>query len=564
LKKLLVPLAILLVSAFIVTGCNSGTTTTPAATVLGPTTTTPAASNPAATTPAATTAAPATTAPATSKPAATVTSLPQSNSSNKKYGGTLTWIGTSGPSGPIGYPPEVTGPSGVSPQIALQTLLKEMIDGSMKPGLAASYDVDTGTTDPSLTLHLRQGVKFSDGSDFNAAAVKWNLDNIKATVYYASSTANWKSVEVVDTSTVKIHFITWQNMMVRYMGDTMTYQVSPTAFQKNGLDWLRYNMVGTGPFVQSQWQRDVLLAGTKNPNYWEAGKPYLDSERYLFVADALTAVALFKAGGADTISSSDPTILNQLAAAGNTVVNQPLGPTSLIPDAGNADSPWSNLKVRQAAEYAIDKVALAQTFGFGWSAAYQFSTINSKAYDPTIAGRTYDLAKAKQLMADAGYPNGFKTTILASPIFLNTNVVLAIQNQLSKIGIVADTQFPLAAAWSDLSTKPWHNALLYTSINEWGNQNTTFNYFLGAPPSLYLSALKPAGWQDTMNASKATPDQDPVLLKKMENMITDNVMAIPLYYGANTIVFKPYVKDSGQGTRGQSAWHEPADVWLDR
>jgi peptide/nickel transport system substrate-binding protein len=562
LKKLLIPLAILLVSAFIVTGCNSGTTTTPATTTT-PSTTSPATSKPAATTSAATTT-PATTAAATTKPAATVTSLPQSTTGTKKYGGTLTWIGTSGPSGPIGYPPEVTGPSGVSPQMALQTLLKEMIDGSMKPGLAASYEVDTGTTDPSLTLHLRQGIKFSDGSEFNAAAVKWNLDNIKSTPYYASSTANWKSIEVVDNLTAKIHFLTWQNTMVRYMGDTMTYQVSPTAFQKNGLDWLRYNMVGTGPFVQSQWQRDVILATTKNPTYWETGKPYLDGERYLFVADELTSVALFKSGGADTISSSNPTVLNDLANAGNTVVNQPLGPTSLIPDGNNSDSPWANPKVRQAAEYAIDKEALAKTFGFGWSAAYQFSTVNSKAFDSTIAGRKYDLAKAKQLMADAGYPNGFKTTILASPVFLNKDVVLAVQSYLSKIGIVADAQFPLAAQWSDLSTKPWKNALLYTSINEWGNQNTTFNYFLGAPPSLYVSALKPDGWKDTMDKSKATAEQDPVLLKKMENMITDNVMAIPLYYGANTIVFKPYVKDSGQGTRGQSAWHEPADVWLDK
>jgi ABC-type transport system substrate-binding protein len=175
------------------------------------------------------------------------------------------------------------------------------------------------------------------------------------------------------------------------------------------------------------------------------------------------------------------------------------------------------------------------------------------------------VAKAKQLLADAGYPTGFKTTLLASPIFLNQNAVLAVQADLRAVGIIAETQFPLAAQWSDMSTKAApKNSILYSSINEWGNQNATFNYFLGAPATVYPSAFKPAAWKETLDASKAAAEPDPVLLKKMENMIYDNAMVIPIYYGANTIVFRPYVKDSGQGTRGQSNWFEPQQTWLDK
>jgi peptide/nickel transport system substrate-binding protein len=563
-KKLLIPLVILLVLSFIAAGCSSSPTTTTA-----PPTTQPTTAAPTTSAPATTTAAPTTTAkPTTSAPATTTTapSTTPSTPAGVKRGGTLTWIATSGPAGAIGWPPEVTGPNGVTPQISEQPLLKEMLDGSMVGNLAASFDVDTGTADPSLTLHLQKGVKFHDGTDFNAAAVKWNLDLIKSTPYYLSSTANWKSIEVVDDYTVKVHFTAWQNTLVRNFGDTMTYQVSPTAFTKYGIDYMRLNMVGTGPFVQSNYQRDVTLQGVRNNNYWEPGKPYLDSIKYLFVADELTATALYKSGGGDVLGISNLLTMTQLQAAGDNVVVQYLGPTSLFPDAANPDSPFANIKVRQALAYAIDNEAIAKTFGFGfWKAAYQFSTPASKAYDPTITGIHYDVAKAKQLLADAGYPNGFKTTIWASPIFLNKDVVLAIQANLKAVGIVADTQFPLFAQWSDMSTKAApKNSIIYTSINEWGNQNATFNYFLGAPATVYPSALKPTGWKETLDASKATSAPDPVLLKKMENMINDNAMVIPIYYGTNNIAFKPYVMDSGQGTRGQSNWYEPQQTWLNK
>jgi ABC-type transport system substrate-binding protein len=319
-------------------------------------------------------------------------------------------------------------------------------------------------------------------------------------------------------------------------------------------------MVGTG-FLQKEYRREVTLSGTRN-NYWEAGKPYLDAVKYLFVADELTATALFKSGGGDVLQATNPTVLKELEASGNTVIPVALGPFTLMPDGANADSPWSNQKVREAVEYALDKEALARTFGYGFKAATQFSTPVSKAFDPAIKGRVYDLVKAKQLMADAGYPNGFKTQILASPIFLNRDAVVAVASYLSKIGIQAEMIFPGFAQWSDLSTKPWKNALIWTSINEWGNQNATFNYFLGAPAVINKSVFKPEGYQQLLDSSKATPEADPVLLKKIENVIFDTAMVIPMFYGANNFVFKPYVMDHGEGTRGQSNWFEPQNTWL--
>jgi ABC-type transport system substrate-binding protein len=309
--------------------------------------------------------------------------------------------------------------------------------------LASSFDVDNSTTHPSVTFHRRQGIKFSDGTDFNAAAVKWNLDLIKSTPYYASTTAAWKSIEVVDDSTVRVNFTMWQNTLIRSFCDTLAYMASPTAFNKNGIDWMRYNMVGTGPFLQTNYQKDVTLAGKRNPNYWQAGKPYLDGVTWLFVADEMTATALFKSGGADAMRMTNATTLEEMVANGQNVISVALGPSCLFPDAANPTSPWADPLVRQAAEYAIDKESMATAFGFGYKAAYQFSTTASQAYDPTIVPRKYDLAKAKALMAQSGYPNGFKTQIVCSPMFLSQDAVVAVQNYLSKIGIQASWFSPL-------------------------------------------------------------------------------------------------------------------------
>jgi peptide/nickel transport system substrate-binding protein len=562
LKKILVPLVVLLVLAIVLSGCSQSTPTT--STTTSPTTTATVTS-PLATT--STSTAPATTSkPVTTTPLASAAPSATTPAASKS-GGTLRWVEAMGPSSPIGLPAECLGPSGVAPQIILQTLLKEMLDGSIVPNLASSYDVVTDPKNPSIIFHLQKGVKFHDNSDFNAQAVKWNLDMIKVTPAYFATTTNWKSIDVIDDYTLRVTFVSWQNGNIRAFCDTLSYMISPTAFQKNGIDWTRWNIVGTGPFVFKSFQRDVQLTGTRNPNYWETGKPYLDTFQYLFVSDEMTRTALFQSGGSEVNNcNGNGRIANQLKAAGYPTAYQYLGPNVLVPDSANADSPWSNLKVRQAAEYAIDKEAIAGTLGAGWwKPAYQFSTSASLAYDATIAPRKYDVAKAKQLMADAGYPNGFKTNLIAGPFLLNMDVVVAIQSYLGKIGIQCEMQFPDFGKWSEISQNTWKNAILYTSINEWGNQNVTFNYFMADPPTInWKSALRPAGWKDLLEASKATPAPDATMLKKLEKMADDNVVCIPIYSGSMMWAFAKNVYDTGEGTRGQSNWIEPQNAWISK
>jgi peptide/nickel transport system substrate-binding protein len=560
MRKRLIPLALLLVCVLVVTACDSST---PSPTTSAPSQ--PAATIQAATTPAATNppiTQPSTSTPATaSKPAVTTTSSPTTAPS--KYGGKIKYIEASGPASPIGYPAESAGAGGSIMQFSLQPMMKEQSGGTYAPCLATSMDINTDSKNPSITIHLRKGVKFSDGTDFNAQALKWNMDAVVAVGMNRSSTDSFKSIEVLDDYTFRFNLNEWSNQLVRIMSSGVVFIVSPTAFEKNGIDWMRWHMVGTGPFIQTDFQRDVSLTYTRNPNYWEEGKPYLDGFQELFVPDVLTRLALFKSGGGEMLNlADDGRNANQLKADGFNIITYQTGATTLVPDSANADSPWSKIKVRQAAEYAIDKEAIVNALGFGyWKPAYQINSPASIAFDPTLSERKYDVGKAKQLLTEAGYPNGFKTTIIAQNTF-NRDVLVALQSYLSRVGIQVELQLPTAAAYVDFQLGKFHNALFLMNLLEWANANTQFSTYWGTPSNYFKNVSKPQGWSEALLASKMTPAVDAAATKKLEKMAYDDVMAIPVYCGASLWATTSKVQDTGLGTRGNAAWWEPQDTWL--
>jgi peptide/nickel transport system substrate-binding protein len=564
LKRLLIPLAILLVCAFIITGCGGDTTpTTTASSTTQPVTTT------MATTKLVTTTAAISTASTTTKPASTTSTSaspasPTTNT-NAKYGGIIRVIDPTAPGTPIGAPWETSGGSVLCMQLCLQFPVKEQLGGKQTPNIATSIDVVPDQANPSLTLNFRKGIKFHDGTDLTAQAVKWNFEKQAAGNIYASVTRYWKSLEVIDDYTLKINLTTYFNRSTRSYADSVTYVVSPTAFEKNGIDWMRWHMVGTGPFIQKDFQRDVSLTTTRNNNYWEEGKPYVDGVTYLFVADEMTRIALFKSGGGEILNTNgNGRVAQEMQAAGYNILTQAGGASVLVPDSLNADSPWSNLKVRQAAEYAIDKESITKTFGYGyWETANQINSSTSLAYDKNITGRKYDVAKAKQLLTEAGYPNGFKTKIIAQNT-ANRDIVVALQSFLGKVGIQCEIELAESSKYQSYTSGTWKNALILNPLMEWANPTVAFNFFFGVPTSWFQSLSKPEGWKEAVAAASTSPALDAALCQKVENMAYDDAMVIPIYFSSSMWALTTNVKDTYMGTRGANTWWEPQLAWLDK
>jgi len=328
---------------------------------------------------------------------------------------------------------------------------------------------------------------------------------------------------------------------------------------------MRWNIVGTGPFVQTDFQRDVVFKAKRYNNYWETGKPYVDELQLLYVADPVTARALFLSGGADVWNLSENFLIaSELKAAGYPIMQLIVGGNDLMPDSMNADSPWSNPKVRMAAEYAIDKESITKSLGYGFlTASYQVPSPYALAYNPNLTPRKYDVTKAKQLLAEAGYPSGFKTTLIFGN---NTNkdIAVAVQASLANVGIQANLEITEPAKTSQYMTGKWYNALLFGSPAESPNFSITLNAFFrpGSGPGLWMSVKKPDGYEPAYTAALTSPQPDAALLKKCTDLFYNDATVIPLFNAPSLWVTGKNLQDSGFGKRMSMVQSNPQDAWF--
>jgi hypothetical protein len=140
--------------------------------------------------------------------------------------------------------------------------------------------------------------------------------------------------------------------------------------------------------------------------------------------------------------------------------------------------------------------------------------------------------------------------------------VVALQSYLIKVGIQTELEFAETARMSQYLNGTWKNALLYHPLIEASNYNHTFNMYFGVPSSWFQSMKKPEGWKEMLTASMTSPYLDPVLLQKCIQAASDDVMTIPVYYGAAIWATNWKVEDTGLGERGDTVYWNPQNAWL--
>jgi ABC-type transport system substrate-binding protein len=430
--------------------------------------------------------------------------------------------------------------------------------GNITPWLAESYKIADDMK--SITFTLKKGIKFHDGTDFNATAAKWNLDNIIA----KKSEPNWASVDVIDDYTIRLNLTSWSNTALTDV-EGASLMVSPTAFEKNGIDWMRNNPVGTGPFKFVSFQRDVSYDVVKNPDYWIQGKPYLDAVKLIYVADPLTQKAAMQAGEADAIQIEAGKTAADLQATGleeHEIVNSTF---CLLPDTAHSNSPFANQNVREAVEYALDREAIAKGFSYGfWPAPYQIPPPSNAAYDPNFSlARKYDVNKAKQLLSDAGYPNGFTATLSVIPVGIDHNIPVAIQNNLAAIGIKLELSYPDSIPKWMQDSNTLQNALILEPIGA-TNWNGALSFSLG--PSLTMQNadwLRTPEFIELYNASQSSLAPDLNLIRAVNNYLSETAQVIPVFSGGAGFAYQPYVMDAGWNERYSWGW-KVEEVWLNK
>jgi len=463
----------------------------------------------------------------------------------------------------IGYPPDLLGDATSAPQLCMEGLLREDPKGNLSPWLASSFKVADDLK--SATFTLQKGVKFHDGSDFNAQIAKWNLDN----QINAKAQPYWASVDIIDDYTIRVNFTQWRNHIMRTFSDGQgAWMISKTAFDKNGIDWMRQNPVGTGPFKFVSFARDVGFKAVKNTNYWQPGKPYLDAVNILFVADQTTQKAAVQSGGADMVIMEPGKQAADLKALGMNIRYDLVTTYCLTPDTANADSPLAKQSVREATEYAMNKAAYAKALSYGyWNAPYQIPGPATVPYNSNFTlGRQYDLNKAKQLLTSAGYTstNPLNITLICAPISLNKDLDQLVQADLKAAGINATLEFPEAPKWNSYNTQGWKNAYVFQPFAGFPNWNYTLNFYFGPTTANNKSWLRTPEFLDAFNKSVTAPTPDVGLMQATSDTMTKQASVIPAIEAGRGWAYQPYVMNAGILERGLSPYWKPEQAWLNK
>lgn len=302
--------------------------------------------------------------------------------------------------------------------------------------LADSYEVSPDGLTYSVKLH--PGVKFHDGTVFNAAAVKVNLDRASNPDNRLKRYNLFKmidSTEVVDDLTVKITLKTPFSAFVNNLAHPAAVMISPAALKQYGKE-IGFHPVGTGPYRFVAWNQTDFVKVEKFSGYWKAGLPKLDSITWRPVVDNNTRAALLQTGEAQfayPIPFEQAKVLEK-----NEKLALVASPSILhrYISMNVTQKPFDNPKVRQALNYAINKDALIKVAFSGYATPAEGPLPGNIDYSVKYQPWPYDPAKARELLKEAGYPDGFTTTLWSSHNHSTAQKVLQFtQQQLAQVGV---------------------------------------------------------------------------------------------------------------------------------
>jgi len=315
-------------------------------------------------------------------------------------------------------------------------------NGTVSPDLATGYSFSDGAK--TLKIDLRHGVKFSDGTPFNAAAVAFNLrrDLDPKNACICDSSFPVASVTTPDSYTVVLNLTKpFSPIIGAFPGQAPNWIASPTAIAKMGEKAFAKTPVGAGPFEVVSDTYNSVLSLKKNPTYWQAGHPYLSSLTFKSIGSDESGYEAVLAGNAQMAENVATSSLVPQARK-SLVVSEVVGRSGVGAIQLNTTiAPFNKLAAREAIYYATDAPALSKALSYGTGTVIQSPSLPGNAfYQPTVPGyRTYSPAKAKALVSGLG---GMSIT-LGTAMGAAATESEALQSEWQQAGIkVSLTVFP--------------------------------------------------------------------------------------------------------------------------
>ncbi len=341
------------------------------------------------------------------------------------------------------------------------SMIKSLFDGLMdyKPGtteltknLASDYNISGDGT--VYTFTLKQGVKFQNGRELKASDVKYSLERtvnpktqspgagfFSSIVGYEDMTAgkaeHLSGIEVVDDYTVKITLKSANATFLQVMAINFSFVVPKEEVEKWGADFGKHP-VGTGAYSLAEWKLGQQILFKKNPNYFKAGLPHLDTIAFEVGQDPMVALLRLQKGDVDIAGDGVPPAkflefkndpkFKSLVVTGDQLQTGYLTLKTTL-------APFDNLKVRQAVNMAISKDRIVRIINGRAVPANQPLPPAMPGYDKDYKGYAYDVEGAKKLLAEAGFDKGFDTEMYVMNTDPQPRIAQAIQQDLAKVGV---------------------------------------------------------------------------------------------------------------------------------
>jgi peptide/nickel transport system substrate-binding protein len=436
---------------------------------------------------------------------------------------------------------------------------------TLKPWLATGYEKSTdGLT---YTFTLRPGVKFSDGKPMTSADVKFSIDDArKQEKGWGYIDAPIKEITAPDPETVvfKLKY-TW----APFVADIALFSngIIPDNFGGETRKEFYTHPVGTGPFM---WDKRVVgksVTFKRNPHYWQKGKPYLDSVTWTFVSDDNTRELQLR-GNQIQVDEFPP--FSAITKLQNTPdVKMSLFPSTRTDYLGMNQSykPLADVHVRRAISYAIDRQAIVKSVLFGHGqVANSFMPPQVPFYDKSSPGIQYDMAKAKEELAQSAYPKGFKVEMLLGSGAQTENQIGQIMQQaLKPLGIdIHFKQEDTSTEFQDIQARKYQLGFSYWTMDIADpDELVTFavDQKAGGAQSFFTGYHNP---EVVALSHKAQHDENPAtraqLYSQIQKLTAEDAFLAYLYYSPFRYAYRSNVKGFVVYPLGN---YHLEDVWLD-
>jgi peptide/nickel transport system substrate-binding protein len=427
-------------------------------------------------------------------------------------------------------------------------LVKPMPGNIMSPSLAESW-----TESPDGLVYefqLRQGVRFHNGDPLTAADVVFSFERYKGAAANELKT-RVKQIEAVDPHRVRFHMHQpWPDFMATYATPaTGAAWIVPKAYiEKVGVDGFKQHPIGAGPYQFVSQDPGVGLILEANERYWRK-VPHVKRLVLKSIPEDTTRLAMLKRGEADIA-------YGVLGAVAEEIQRDPT--LKLVPVLGTVTqwvdifaqwdpkSPWADVRVRRAANHAVDRQAISDAESLGHSKP--MGSIIPPAFDFALPleAPTYDPDKARQLLREAGLPNGFDGgEIAVGPPY--GSVAEAVANYLGAVGIRTKVRLMERAAFTTARRERQLKSLSYGGSGSYGNAATRLEAFVVGGGTFAVGSVPEIDERFRQQASERDPAKREAILHEIQRLIQEQALFVPNWQLAFLSGVGPRVAESGIG-----------------